>query len=52
MLQRVAAARGAISALMCEILDVHLKRHVLTSKARANVKAADELVEVIKTYLR
>jgi len=51
VLHRVAAARGAISALMSEVLELHLRRHVLTSTARANTKAADELIEVVKTYL-
>ncbi|HTV93897.1 MAG TPA: metal-sensing transcriptional repressor [Verrucomicrobiae bacterium] len=51
VLHRVAAARGAISALMSEVLELHLRRHVLTSTARANIKAADELIEVVKTYL-
>ena len=52
VLQRIAAARGAMNGLMSEVLEEHLKTHVLTSKARAQVKAADELVEVVKTYLK
>jgi DNA-binding FrmR family transcriptional regulator len=52
VLQRIAAARGAMNALMSDVLEEHLKAHVLTSKARANVTAAEELVEVVKTYLR
>ena len=52
VLQRIAAARGAMNALMCEVLEEHVKTHVLTSKSRANVSAAQELVDVVKTYLR
>ncbi len=52
VLQRIAAARGAMNALMSEVLEEHVRAHVLTSKARANVNAADELIEVVKTYLR
>jgi FrmR/RcnR family transcriptional regulator, repressor of frmRAB operon len=52
VLQRIAAARGAMNALMSEVLEDHVKSHVLTSKARANVAAADELLDVIKTYLK
>jgi FrmR/RcnR family transcriptional regulator, repressor of frmRAB operon len=52
VLQRIAAARGAMNALMSEVLEDHVRTHVLTSRARANVVAADELIEVVRTYLR
>ena len=52
VLQRIAAARGAMNALMSEVLEEHVKTHVLTSKARANVSAAEELVEVVRSYLK
>jgi DNA-binding FrmR family transcriptional regulator len=52
VLQRIAAARGAMNALMSDVIEEHVKTHVLTSKARAHVNAAEELVEVVKTYLR
>lgn len=52
VLQRIAATRGAMNALMSEVLEDHVRTHILSSKARANVTAADELIEVVKTYLR
>jgi DNA-binding FrmR family transcriptional regulator len=52
VLQRIAAARGAMNSLMSEVLEDHVRTHVLSTKARANVAAADELIEVVKTYLR
>jgi DNA-binding FrmR family transcriptional regulator len=52
VLQRIAATRGAMNALMSEVLEEHVRTHVLTSKARAHVSAAEELVEVVRTYLR
>lgn len=52
VLQRIAAARGAMNALMSEVLEEHVKTHVLTSKAKANVAAADELIDVVRTYLK
>jgi DNA-binding FrmR family transcriptional regulator len=52
VLQRIAAARGAMNALMSEVLEDHVRTHVLSTKARANVAAADELIEVVRTYLR
>ena len=52
VLQRIAAARGAMNALMSEVLEEHVKTHVLSTKARANVEAAQELVDVVRSYLR
>jgi DNA-binding FrmR family transcriptional regulator len=52
VLQRIAAARGAMNSLMSDVLEEHVRTHVLTSKARAHVSAAEELIEVVKTYLR
>jgi DNA-binding FrmR family transcriptional regulator len=52
VLQRIAATRGAMNALMSEVLEEHVRTHVLTSKARAHISAAEELVEVVRTYLR
>lgn len=52
VLQRISAARGAMNALMSEVLEEHVRTHVLTSKARAHVSAAEELLEVVRTYLR
>ena len=52
VLQRIAAARGAMNSLMSDVVEEHVKTHVLTSKARTNVVAADELIEVVRTYLK
>jgi DNA-binding FrmR family transcriptional regulator len=52
VLQRIAAARGAMNALMSEVLEDHVRTHVLSTRARANVTAADELIEVVRTYLK
>jgi len=52
VLQQITAARGAMNALMSELVEDHIRTHVLTSKARAPMKAADELIDVVKSYLR
>jgi FrmR/RcnR family transcriptional regulator, repressor of frmRAB operon len=52
ILQRITAARGAMNALMSEVLEDHVRTQVLSSKARANVVAADELIDVVRTYFR
>lgn len=43
VLQLVAAARGAMNGLMGEVLEEHLRLHVLDS---------EELIGVVRTYLK
>ena len=55
VLQQVAACRGAINSLMAEIIEGEIKNHVLSPNAKANsseAKAADELVEVLRRYIK
>lgn len=49
----LAASRGAIHALMVELLDEHLHTHVLDGKAAAKHRqAADEVSKVFRMSLR
>ena len=55
ILQQVAACRGAMNSLMAEIVEGEIKFHVLSPNAKANsseAKAADELVEVLRRYIK
>ena len=55
VLQLMAACRGALNALMAEVLDGHIRFHVLDSKSGKNVpqlEAAEELINVVRTYLK
>ena len=55
VLQQVAACRGAINGLMAEIVEGEIKCHVLSPNAKANsseVQAADQLVEILRRYLK
>lgn len=55
VMQQVAACRGAMNSLMAEIIEGEIKNHVLSSNAKANsseAKAADELVEVLRRYIK
>ena len=51
VLQRLAAARGAINSLMAELMEGHIRRH-MTKKARNPEDAADDLVEIVRSYLK
>lgn len=52
-LQLIAGARGAMNGLMGEVLEEHLRAHVLEGTSRRDRdQAADELIGVVRTYLK
>jgi DNA-binding FrmR family transcriptional regulator len=53
VLQRITAARGALNGLMAEVVEEHLDTHVVEAKsATSRRKAADELLDIVRTYLK
>jgi DNA-binding FrmR family transcriptional regulator len=55
MLQTIAACRGAINGLMAEVIEGHVRYHVVDPDDRPTSKqaiAAQKLVDVVKTYLK
>ncbi len=55
VLLTLAACRGAMNSLMGEILEDHVRFHLLPQKAEPDPetnKAAEELIEVIRRYLK
>ncbi len=55
VLMTLAATRGAINSLMSEVLEGHVRFHVLTPDHKptaAQKTAAEDLVQVIRTYLK
>ena len=55
ILQLIAASRGAINSLMAEVLEGHVRYHVVnpdSKPASAEAKAAQELIDVVRAYLR
>ena len=53
VLQRITAARGALNGLMAEVLEEHLDTHIVGARTGASRrKAADELLDVVRTYLK
>ncbi|MEO7110946.1 MAG: metal/formaldehyde-sensitive transcriptional repressor [Polyangiaceae bacterium] len=55
VLLTVAACRGALSALTSEILEDHIRFHVMDPETKANSKrarAAEELIDVVRAYLK
>ena len=55
VLQQIAACRGAIGGLMSEVLEGHVREHVVDPDRRpsaAQLDAAEELIAVLRTYLK
>jgi FrmR/RcnR family transcriptional regulator, repressor of frmRAB operon len=55
VLQLMAACRGALNGLMAEVMEGHVRFHVLSpanGKNSPQVQAAEELMDVIRTYLK
>lgn len=55
LLQVIAACRGAINGLMAEVIEGHVLYHVLdpeTKTSNSQVKAARQLLDVVKAYLK
>ncbi len=53
ILQLVASCRGALNGLMAELIEGHVRFHVLSPEQKAlpsQVEAADELISVVKRY--
>ena len=55
VLQLMAACRGALNGLMAEVLEGHVRFHVLDPKSGKNSpqsEAAEELIDVVRRYLK
>ena len=55
ILHTISACRGAINSLMTEVLEGHIRFHLVDPDHRptsAQAVAAQELIDVIKQYLR
>jgi DNA-binding FrmR family transcriptional regulator len=51
----MSAARGSMNSLMAELLEGHIRSHVLDGKQKPTseqVAAADEVIAMVKSYLK
>jgi DNA-binding FrmR family transcriptional regulator len=51
VLQRLAAAKGAINSLMAELMEDHIRNH-MPRKSKTSEEATDDLIEIVRTYLK
>jgi DNA-binding FrmR family transcriptional regulator len=57
ILHHIAGSRGAMNGLMAEVIEGHIRSHVLpngnTAKEKqAQAQAAEDLIELVKSYLK
>ena len=53
VLQLVASVRGAMNGLTAELIEDHLHHHVVEPENEADrLRGADELIDVVRTYLK
>ncbi len=55
ILLTIAACRGAINSLMAEVIEGHIRYHVVDPDQQPSTeraKAAQELIDVVRTYLK
>jgi DNA-binding FrmR family transcriptional regulator len=51
----LAGARGALGGLMAEVVEDHIRTHLVDTKQHPealDVEAAEQLVEVVRSYLK
>ena len=51
VLQRLSAARGAINSLMGELMEDHLRNH-MPRNSKSSAEAADDVIQIVRTYLK
>jgi DNA-binding FrmR family transcriptional regulator len=55
VLQLIAATRGALNGLMAEVMEDHIRLHVLDPTCEVDgdrVRGAEELIDVMRSYLK
>jgi DNA-binding FrmR family transcriptional regulator len=55
VMQLIAASRGALDALMASVIEGHIRDHMIDpdrNPTSSEARAAQELIDVVKTYLR
>jgi len=54
VLQLITAARGAMNGLMAELLEGHIRFHVVDPKKASSEQAlaTDELIDIVRSYLK
>lgn len=55
VMRQLATIRGAINGMMAEVVEDHIQMHMVDENrkpTKREVEAADELIEVLRSYIR
>lgn len=55
ILHTIAACRGAIDGLMNEVLEGHIRMHLIDTRQRPSseqIQAAEDLIDLVRAYLK
>jgi DNA-binding FrmR family transcriptional regulator len=55
VLQQIVAIRGAMNALMTEVIEDHVRTHIASPSITTNAEraqGAEDLIEAVRSYLR
>ncbi|WP_122523207.1 metal/formaldehyde-sensitive transcriptional repressor [Pannonibacter phragmitetus] len=53
VLRQLASVRGAMNGLTAEVMEDHLREHVLAAESDADRRqGGEEMIEVIRTYMK
>jgi DNA-binding FrmR family transcriptional regulator len=52
ILQLIAGSRGAMDGLMAEVLEGHIRMHVANPKASDRTQATEDVIGLIRSYLK
>lgn len=55
ILHLLAATRGGLNGLMSEVIEDHIREHVASpdiDSAAVRMQGADELIDIVRTYLK
>ena len=54
ILHQIAGCRGAMNGLMAEVVEGHIRSHLVSGRVRKEeqVQAADALIDLINSYLK
>jgi DNA-binding FrmR family transcriptional regulator len=55
VMRQLATIRGAINGMMAEVVEDHIQMHMVDDNrkpTKREIEAADELIEVLRSYIR
>lgn len=55
VMRQLATVKGAVNGIMAEVVEDHIQMHMVDSNrkpTKGEIEAADELIEVLRSYIR